>query len=102
MKKIYSLLVTLFVAAAANNICAAEQMQKQQCDTTLLSEQVDGDYLVRRYKISCTDDEAQYTLKYSVSASKLNSLLSNNTAELADLDKMMAELKSDADRKSVV
>lgn len=96
MKKIYSLLVTLLVVAAANNLCAADQMQKQQCDTTLMSEWVDGDYLVRRYKISCTDDEAQYTLKYSVSASKLNSLLSNNTAELADMDKMMAELKSDA------
>lgn len=84
------------MVAAGSNAFAADQMQKQQCDTTLLSEWVDGDYLVRRYKISCTDDEAQYTLKYSISASKLNSLLSTNAAELADLDKMMAELKSDA------
>ena len=96
MKKIYSLLVSLVIVAAVNELCAANHMLKQQGDTTLLSEWVDGDYLVRRYKITSRDDEAQYSLKYSISASKLNSLLSNNATELADLDKMMAELKSDA------
>ena len=96
MKKIYSLLVSLLMVAAVNELNAADRMLKQQSDTTLLSEWVDGEYLVRRYKIDSSNDEAQYTLKYSISASKLNSLLSTNAAELADLDKMMAELKSDA------
>ena len=85
------------MVAAGSNAFAADQMQRvQKSDTTLLSEWIDGDYLVRRYKIDSSNDEAQYTLKYSISASKLNSLLSTNAAELADLDKMMAELKSDA------
>ena len=96
MKKIYSLLVSLVMVATVNDLRAADHILKQQSDTTLLSEWVDGDYLVRRYKITSRDDEAQYSLKYSISASKLNSLLSNNATELADLDKMMAELKSDA------
>lgn len=95
MKKIYALFVTIIIASAAYDAQAEQQMRVQQSDTTLLSEWVDGDYLVRRYKIDGQDDEAQYTLKYSVSASKLNSLMSGNEMELSDLDKMMAELKSD-------
>ena len=91
MKKIYSLLVSLLMVAAVNELNAADRMLKQQSDTTLLSEWVDGDYLVRRYKITSHDDEAQYSLKYSISASKLSSLFSNNATELADLDKMMPE-----------
>lgn len=94
MKKIYALFVTLLMVGASD-IYAADQMLRQRSDTTLLSEWVDGNYLVRRYKIDSENDEAQYTLKYAVDASKLNSLLSGNSVELADLDKMMAELKRD-------
>lgn len=97
MKKIYLLITTLLAVAATQQLSAeslpAEQMQ-QRADTTLLSEWVDGNYLVRRYKINSAEDEAQYNLKYSVSASKLNSLLAGNSAELDDLDKMMTEIKN--------
>lgn len=95
MKKIYALFVTILAVAAIDDVQATDQMWRQQSDTTLLSEWVDGNYLVRRYKIASNNDEAQYTLKYSVSASKLNSLLAGNATELADLDKMLADLKSD-------
>lgn len=95
MKRIYALFFMIVMAAIIDSTYAADQMRRQHSDTTLLSEWVDGNYLVRRYKIDSSNDEAQYTLKYSISASKLNSLMSNNAAELADLDKMMTDLKSD-------
>lgn len=95
MKKIYAFIVILLSVTAADGAWAKEQEPRQQSDTTLLSEQVEGNYLVRRYKIASNDDEAQYTLKYSVSASKLNSILAGNEAELSNLDKMLEEVKSD-------
>ncbi len=94
MKKFYALFLTLLAAVAVGDIYAVESYQMQCSDTTLLAEWVDGNYLVRRYKIA-DDEDAQYTLKYSVSASMLNTLLAGNLSEIEDLDRMMADLKRD-------
>ncbi len=83
----------VFAAAAYAN--AGESASIQKTDTTLLSEKVEGNYLVRRYKVSLDDDDAQYSLKYSVAASNLSALTGGNAAELTDLDRFIEGLKRD-------
>ena len=80
-------------------VCVSAQSQSnkpnQPDEKVLISEWVDGNYLVRRYKMMRNDSEAKYDIHYSVSASKLSDLTAGNAAEIADIDKMMAALKSD-------
>ena len=64
----------------------ASAQEQQQSDTILLSESVDGDYLVRRYKIERSGDETQYTLHYSIDASRLNALTTANAEEMARIE----------------
>lgn len=92
MKRFFSTLTILFLTATLSY--AQEQHNKQ--DSTLISERTEGNYLIRQYKISGKDDEAQYTLKYSIAASKLPSLTAGNISELVDLDEMVAKLKQDS------
>lgn len=101
MKKFYTLFLTLLSTAVVGNINAVERVEIQQiatsipqADTTLLSEWVDGAYLVRRYRIA-EREPMLYTLKYAISVSKLNTLLAGNMEEIEALDKMMADIKAD-------
>lgn len=99
MKKFYTLFLTLLATAVVGNIYAVPRPQVKnshhiQADTTLLSEWVDGPYLVRRYRI-VEPEPALYTLKYAISATKLNTLLAGNMEEIEALDKMMADIKAD-------
>lgn len=73
---------------------AVGQIQPE-CDTTLLSERVEGDYLVRRYKIERSGDEAQYTLHYRIDASQLNQLNEANAEQLMSLEEFLTKLRSD-------
>ena len=100
MKKFYTLFSTLLATAVVGNIYAVQPSQVEdtqpiQADTTLLSEWVDGAYLVRRYRV-VGREPAHYTLKYAVSADKLNTLLAGNEAEIEALDKMMADIRQDS------
>ena len=92
MKRFFSTLTILFMTATLSY--AQEQHNEQ--DSTLISERTEGNYLIRQYKISGKDDEAQYTLKYSIAASKLPSLTSGNINELVELDEMVAKLRQDS------
>ena len=93
MKTLYATIFTLF--ALGVGFASAEEITQPQSDTIMLSESVDGDYLVRRYLVRHNDSEAQYQLKYSISASRLTNLIAGNAEELAALDKFMAEIKQD-------
>ena len=114
MKKFYTLFSTLLATVIVGNIYAVQRSQVEdtqqiqadtpmpqkdlsmpQADTTLLSEWVDGAYLVRRYRV-VGREPAHYTLKYAVSADKLNTLLAGNEAEIEALDKMMADIRQDS------
>lgn len=92
MKRFFSTLTILFMTATLSYA----QEQPSQQDSTLISERTEGNYLIRQYKISGKDDEAQYTLKYSIAASKLPSLTAGNINELVDLDEMVAKLRQDS------
>ncbi len=83
----------VFAAAAYAN--AGESEPIREADTTMLSEKVEGNYLVRRYRVNRDDVDAQYSLKYSVAASSISSLTGGNAAELADLDRFVEGLKRD-------
>ncbi len=89
----------LLAAFAFSPVEAIEQWRNrshdESRDTTLISEWVDGNYLVRRYVVRHNDDEAPYTLRYTVAASRLSDLTANNAAELADVDQMMEKLRRD-------
>ena len=92
MKRFFS---TLMILALTTTLSYAQEQNKEQ-DSTLISERTEGNYLIRQYKISGKNDEAQYTLKYSISASKLPSLTSGNIDEMVELDEMIAKLKQDS------
>ena len=113
MKKFYTLFLTLLATAVVGDLYAVQHSQAEdtqhiqaatpmqqkdpsmpQADTTLLSEWVDGAYLVRRYRIA-EREPMLYTLKYAISATKLNTLLAGNMEEIEALDKMMADIKAD-------
>ena len=63
-------------------VCVSAQSQSnkpnQPDEKVLISEWVDGNYLVRRYKMMRNDSEAKYDIHYSVSASKLSDLTAGN------------------------
>ena len=94
MRKIY-----LYQLAILSMFCfcsaVASAQEQQQSDTILLSESVDGDYLVRRYKIERSGDEAQYTLHYSIDASRLNALTTANAEEMTRIEDFLNRLRSD-------
>ena len=93
MKTLYLAIISIFTFGL--NSLLADELPKPQGDTILLSESEQGDYLVRRYLVRHSDDEARYSLKYSISATRLNSLIAGNAEELAELDKFMAEIQQD-------
>ena len=93
MKKFYAPLIMFLAFVVATD--AHGQEQDIPKDSTLLSESVEGNYLVRRYMISNSSDEAAYNLSYSIAASKLPSLTVGNVAELVELDELMAKIKGD-------
>ena len=93
MKTLYLAIISIFIFGL--NSLSADELPKPQGDTILLSESEQGDYLVRRYLVRHNDDEARYSLKYSISATRLNSLIAGNAEELAELDKFMADIQQD-------
>ena len=95
VKKIHSLSALFLVFAAAAYANTGESASIQKTDTTMLSEKIEGNYLVRRYKVIRDNDDAQYSLKYSVAASNLSALTGGNATELADLDRFIEGLKRD-------
>jgi hypothetical protein len=93
MRKFY-----LYQLAIFSLLCfsaAASAQPQHQSDTTLLSESIDGDYLVRRYKIERSGDEAQYTLHYSIDASRLNTLTASNADEMTQIEDFLDKLRRD-------
>lgn len=67
-------------------------------DTVLLSETVDGDYLVRRFQIRSTDD-VDYSIRYRISAATLNAALAGNAAALNELNGFVDGLMQDTLKK---
>ena len=94
MKKFYAPLIMLLACSVAP--VARGQQQNMPQDSTLLSESVEGNYLVKRYIIRNSSDEAAYNLTYSIAASKLPSLTVGNVAEQVELDELMTKIKSDS------
>jgi len=63
-------------------------------DTVLLSETVDGNYRVRRYRVERAGD-ADYSVLYQINVSKLAPKLGSNPRELDDLDRFVRSLVLD-------
>ncbi len=93
MKTLYATIISIFTLGLTTLF--ADELPKPQSDTVLLSQSEEGDYLLRRYLVRHRGDEARYSLKYSISATRLNDLVAGNAEELGELDKFMAEIKQD-------
>ena len=87
MKRIF----TTFVCAFA--VCAAADAQQRsgapascpQADTVLLSADVDGTYLVRKYLVKQhADRNSDYAVRYQVDVAQLSSTLAGNARQLDD------------------
>lgn len=81
--------------AAAQTAGAAA---KPAADTTMLTEQVEGDYLVRRYLIRSTDD-VDYSIRYRISVATLNAALGGNTQALSELNSFVEGMMQDTSRR---
>lgn len=60
----------------------------------MLSEAVEGDYQVKRYRVNEVDD-ADYALHYKINNATLNSSLNGNEAELIDLKNLVTGFLTD-------
>lgn len=67
-------------------------------DSVMLSERVDGDYLVRTYRVQRMGD-VDYSIRYRISVAKLNAALNGNTAALDELNGFVNGLMQDTTKK---
>ena len=67
-------------------------------DTVLLSERVEGDYLVRRLQIQSMSD-VDYSIRYRISAATLNAALAGNPQALDELNGFVDGLLQDTLKK---
>ena len=98
MKRIF----TTFVCAFA--VCAAADAQQRsgapascpQADTVLLSADVDGTYLVRKYLVKQhADRNSDYAVRYQVDVAQLSSTLAGNARQLDDLQAFIDKVSQD-------
>ncbi len=81
-------------AASAAAAPAGNPESAPAADSVLLSEQTDGDYLVRRYMVKDQGDAA-YSVLYQINLATLSSTLGGNTRELDQLNTFINQLGSD-------
>ena len=93
------------IALSAAMLCASGataqttgQAASPAADTTMLSEQVEGDYLVRRYLIRRVND-VDYSIHYRISVAKLNAALKGNTQALNEMNSFVEGLMQDTTRR---
>ena len=94
-------LFTTFVSALG--LCAAVGAAAQprratvsvKTDTVMLSESIDGDYLVRRGIVERQAD-SDYSVRYLINLATLNSALGGNTRELDELGSFVAGMLGDS------
>ncbi len=89
-----SLLIFALCAASAARAQLRSATPAPKTDTVLLSETVDGNYHVRRYRVERTGD-ADYSVLYQINLSKLTPKLGSNTRQLDDLDSFVQSLVRD-------
>lgn len=65
-----------------------------RADTVLLSETTDGDYVVRKYRVTRTGD-SDYSIRYLINLASLNTSLNGNSKELSDLNAFLSEVMRD-------
>ena len=91
-------LTVAMCAAAGATAQTTGRTTTPAADTVLLSERVDGDYLVRTYRIQNTED-VDYSIRYRISVAKLNAALNGNTAALDELNGFVNGLMQDTTKK---
>ncbi|MEG2240868.1 MAG: hypothetical protein RSC12_07150 [Alistipes sp.] len=94
MKTILSTLALFLACSIVAPAAAQTGNAVPVADTVMLSQTVDGDYLVHRYIVNRSDD-ADYALRYQMNLAKLQNTLNGNAAELAELDAFMSNLMRD-------
>lgn len=91
-------LTVAMCAAAGATAQTTSRTTTPAVDTVMLSERVDGDYLVRTYRIQRMGD-VDYSIRYRISVAKLNAALNGNTAALEDLNGFVNGLMQDTTKK---
>ena len=81
-------------AAAGATAQTGSRTTTPAVDSVMLSERVDGDYLVRTYRVQHMGD-VDYSIRYRISVAKLNAALSGNTAALDELNGFVNGLMQD-------
>lgn len=98
MKKIFTTLVCAFAVCAAANAQSQGMApaSRPATDTVLLSADVDGAYLVRKYLVKQRyDRNSDYALRYRIDVAQLSSTLAGNARQLADLQSFIDKVSQD-------
>lgn len=86
------------MGAAGATAQTAGQTLVTTADTTMLTEKVEGNYLVRRYLIRSMDD-VDYSIRYRISVAKLNAALQGNAQALNEMNSFVEGLMQDTTRR---
>lgn len=82
-------------AAAGATAQTGSAVSAPAADTVLLSQTIDGEYIVRRVLVVDLDD-ADYSVRYQINLAKLNAMLNGNSRELDELDTFIDNLTTDS------
>ncbi len=98
MKKIFTTLVCAIAVCAAANAQpqSGASVSRPATDSILLSADVDGTYLVRKYLVKQhSDRNSDYALRYQIDVAQLSSTLAGNARELNDLQAFIDKVSQD-------
>lgn len=96
MKRIFTAFVCLFAVCAASVAQPRGGVSKPKTDTVLLSAEVDGTCLVRKYLVKQRYDlDSDYAVRYRVDVSQLSATLAGNARQLDDLQSFIDKIARD-------
>lgn len=81
-------------SAKQQTAASGSKSPQAKLDTLLLSDKVEGNTRILRYRVEDSAD-ADYAVLYRINLSQLSSQLGNNATELSDLDQFIGSLAND-------
>lgn len=102
VKTLFYSLVSMCALALCNGVSAQNYRNSSQSrpDGVLLSEQVEGDYIVRRYLVRGTQPKSEdFVVHYAVSKAQVSGQFDENSDELRQIGDFISRIKNDTLRR---
>ncbi len=92
---LYVGILLLFLGGGTDSVCAQSKALQPKADSVLLSERVEGNTLIRRYRIDRTQN-ADYRILYRINTATLSKQLGENSHELQALERIIRTILADS------